>query len=236
MPRQATAIAASIADSAGNKARAAQRAADIGRTRGGSYRRPMNDLVIEAVTADRWGDVAELFGANGAYSNCWCTWWLMSASAWEAASAQERRDLLATTVGDGRQPGLIAYRNNEPVGWCAVGPREWYDRLNSKHSTVYRPIDDLDTWVINCFFIRKDHRRGGVASRLLSAAIDHAAAHGATMLEAYPVDRSQQAATSALLVVGTISMFIDAGFEEVARMGTRPLVRRDLRPEPSPQA
>jgi GNAT superfamily N-acetyltransferase len=188
----------------------------------------MRDVTIEVVTADRWADVLSLFGDNGAYSNCWCTWWLLTASAWDAASKAERRDLLGAKVRAGDEPGLLAYRNGEPVGWCAVGPREWYGRLNSPRSRVYRPIDDEATWVVNCFFIRKDKRGTGVATELLGAAVGHAAERGARILEAYPVDRSVKDVGSASLFVGTLSMFMAAGFEEVSRLNDRPLVR--LRP------
>ena len=187
-----------------------------------------NDVTIHAASADRWDDLLALFGPNGAYSNCWCTWWLMTASAWDAASPSRRRDLLRDKVEAGPDPGLLAYRNNEPVGWCAVGPRQWYGRLNSRHSRVFRPIDDEVTWVINCFFIRKDQRGSGVATALLDASIDHARSQGAGVIEAYPIDRTTRTEGAAGLFVGTLSMFSAAGFEEVARMNDRPLVR--LRP------
>lgn len=194
-----------------------------------------DDVEIHPASAERWNDLLALFGDNGAYSNCWCTWWLLTASAWDSASKTERRDLLSAKVHAGDAPGLLAYCDDEPVGWCAVGPRRWYGRMNSPRSRVYRPIDDQETWVINCFFIRKDRRGTGVATALLDAAVAHATARGAEIIEAYPVDRSAKEAGAALLFVGTLSMFEAAGFTEVARMGTRPLVRRrfDAASDPS---
>ncbi len=185
----------------------------------------MDDLVIEAVTPDKWDALVLLFGANGAYSNCWCTWWLLTAKEWDEATKQQRRRLLESEVHAGRVPGLLAYRDGQPVGWCAVGPRERYRRLNSPRSRVYRPIDDLETWVVNCFFIRKDERGQGVAAVLLAAGIDHALQQGATVLEAYPIDRAVRPAGSSELFVGSLRMFQAAGFEEVARVNDRPLVR-----------
>jgi len=184
--------------------------------------------LIRAVTPARWDDVLELFGENGAYSNCWCTWWLLTGNAWDAASKSERRDLLHAKVAEGHEPGLLAYVDDVPVGWCALGPRDWYARLNSPRARVYKRIDDLYTWVVNCFFIRKDRRGAGIATALLDAAIDHARNHGAAMLEGYPIDRDARPGGAADLFVGTLSMFIDAGFEEMARVGDRPLVRLAL--------
>ena len=86
--------------------------------------------------------------------------------------------------------------------------------------------------MVNCFVIRKDLRGTGVATALLDAAVEHAATHGATIVEAYPVDRAVQEAGSALLFVGTLTMFEAAGFAEVARVGKRPLVRLGLGDSP----
>jgi GNAT superfamily N-acetyltransferase len=186
----------------------------------------MTDLVIRAVTPDHWNDLRTLFGDNGAYSNCWCTWWLLTGRGFDEATAGERRDLLCSKVRSGDQPGLLAYRDGTPVGWCAVGPRQWYARLNSPRARTYRRIDDAETWVITCFFIAKQHRGSGVATALLDAAIDHATDRGATIIEGYPIDRTVRARRAPDLFVGTLSMFQDAGFEEVSRVGDRPLVRR----------
>ncbi len=186
-------------------------------------------MAIHPVTPDRWNDVLELFGENGAYSNCWCTWWLLTGKAWDAASKDERRELLHSKVETGHEPGLLAYRDGRPVGWCAVGPRDRYARLNSPRARVYKRIDDADTWVINCFFIHRDHRGTGVATALLDAAVAHAERRGATIVEGYPIDREAKPSRSADLFVGTLTMFRDAGFEEVNRVGDRPLVRRRLR-------
>lgn len=188
----------------------------------------MTDLVIEATTADQWANVVALFGENGAYSNCWCTWWLLSAKEWTDAAANERRDVLEAKVSDGHEPGLLAFRDGAAVGWCAVGPRDWYARLNSPRARVYKRIDEEPTWVVNCFFIRRDQRGSGIATALLAAAVDHAASHGASIIEGYPRDRDTQPGNAADLFVGTLSMFRAAGFTEVSRVGDRPLVRRYL--------
>lgn len=184
-------------------------------------------LHVEPVTAERWDDLLEVFGPNGAYSNCWCTWWILTNKEWEAASATERRDILAGLVADGAEPGVLAYDDDEPVGWCAVGPRHRYRRMMSTRSAVFRPLDeDRRAWVINCFYIRRGHRGEGVARELLAAAIPFALTRGASRIEAYPLDvEVRPKTTRADLFVGSLSMFLDAGFEEVARIRNRPVVR-----------
>jgi GNAT superfamily N-acetyltransferase len=193
----------------------------------------VSDLVVAPVGPERWEDLVALFGENGAYSNCWCTWFLLSGKDFTEAGNEGRRDLLADMVAEGREPGLLAYRDGEPVGWCAVGPRHWYARMTSPRARVYRAFDEAPAWVVNCFYVRRDQRGGGVAAALLDAAVAHARSRGATIVEGYPVDQDIHATGPAELFVGTLSMFQRAGFHEVARMGSRPLVRRVWTPPSS---
>jgi len=194
----------------------------------------MGDLDIRPVTPERWNDLERLFGPNGAYSNCWCTWWVLPGKVWEGTAPTARRAILQRLVAEGSEPGLLAYLDGEPVGWVAVGPRERYARMMSTRSKTYRPLDDRPSWVINCFFIARPSRRRRVAAALLAAAVDYAFAHGAERIEAYPIDPGAQAPNSANLYVGYLPAFLEAGFVEVARVGARPVVRL-IRQAPSPR-
>ena len=117
----------------------------------------------------------------------------------------------------------------------SVGPREAYERL--AHSKSLFPVDERPVWSIVCFVVGRRARGRGVAAALLEAAIEYAAAHGATMLEAYPVDVPPgERVPSANVFKGTLGMFERAGFEVVARRqasptgAPHPIVRRPLRP------
>jgi GNAT superfamily N-acetyltransferase len=180
---------------------------------------------IHPVTPDRRDDLIEFFGPNGAYSNCWCTWWLLTNRQWEEAGATGRRELIEKMAADGEVPGLLAYAGDTVVGWVSVGPRERYARMMSPRSRNFRPLDDVPSWMINCFFIRKEWRGKGIATALLRGAIDYARSQGATRIEGYPRDTSLKKTANAELFVGSLRMFLDAGFTEAARVGERPLVR-----------
>ena len=78
------------------------------------------DLTFAPVTAERWNDLADLFGPNGAYSNCWCTWWIFTGREFDQATPTERRLVLHTLVAEGARPGILAYDAGRPVG-CARG-------------------------------------------------------------------------------------------------------------------
>jgi GNAT superfamily N-acetyltransferase len=80
------------------------------------------------------------------------------------------------------------------------------------------PWDDESVWAVSCFVVRKEHRREGLNAKLLSAAVEHARAGGARVIEAYPLDTaSGRAKSSNELYHGVLSTFEDAGFRIVER-------------------
>jgi GNAT superfamily N-acetyltransferase len=79
------------------------------------------------------------------------------------------------------------------------------------------------------FVAPAEYRGQGVAKQLLAGGIDYARRRGATVIEAYPVDKPGHCADQTLWF-GTKSMFDAAGFKEVARRKpARPVVRLNLR-------
>jgi GNAT superfamily N-acetyltransferase len=198
---------------------------------------PMSELEIQPLTPDRLPDLAALFGQGGDPKWCWCSFFRVRNADFAHATADTNREVLEravdTTAADGRNPGLVAYRDGEPIGWVSVGPRDDYERL--KHSRVLAPIDDKPVWSIVCFVVSRKARNQGVARALLDAAVDYARQHGATLLEAYPVDTDGERVPAAHAFKGTVGMFERAGFEVVERRQfnrtspIRPIVRRRVR-------
>jgi GNAT superfamily N-acetyltransferase len=91
---------------------------------------------------------------------------------------------------------------------------------------VARPVDSQPVWSIVCFFVAPGSRRQGVMTALLRAAVSHARAGGARIVEGYPVDPSD-AYPDTFAYTGVASAFHRAGFEEVARHSPgRPIMRR----------
>lgn len=139
----------------------------------------------------------------------------------------------AAGVTDRRAPGLVAYAGDEAVGWISIGPREDYERL--AYSRALAPVDQTPVWSIVCFVVGRRSRGQGVARALLEAGVAYARDHGATVLEAYPVEVADgRRIPSGDVYRGTLSMFQAAGFREVvrrranARSPDRPIVRLSL--------
>jgi GNAT superfamily N-acetyltransferase len=193
-------------------------------------------LEILPLTRERFADVATLFGQGGDPKWCWCSFFRVRNVDFRSATAASNRrvleDAVDTTAADGRAPGLVAYRDGEPIGWVSVGPRDDYARL--QHSKVLAPLDDRPVWSIVCFVVSRRARGQGVARALLDAATAYARDHGATLLEAYPVETEGQRVPAAHAYKGTVGMFEQAGFEVVerrqatARSTPRPIVRRAI--------
>jgi GNAT superfamily N-acetyltransferase len=164
-----------------------------------------------------------LFGERGANSGCWCMWWRCTNKEFSQGNAANKA-AFKKLVGEGREPGLLAYLDGKPAGWVSLAPRAEFSRLD--RSRNYKPVDDSLVWSIVCFYIDRYSRKRGVASGLLKAAIEYAAAKGARVLEAYPKPTGPTSTSSSDLYTGTLDMFLAAGFEEVARRAeNRPIVR-----------
>lgn len=154
-------------------------------------------------------------------------WWRLSRKEWTAGKGGRNRRRLEQYVEQGHVPGLLAYEGDEPVGWVAIEPRDAYPQLD--RSRTLARVDELPVWSVTCFFVARRHRRKGVTRALVDAAVRHARAGGARVVEAYPVEYAGEVA-DAWAYTGAASTFRDAGFGEVARRSpTRPIVRRALR-------
>jgi len=149
--------------------------------------------------------------------------WRIPRKQFEANKGDGNRKALQKIVTSGHRPGIIGYHQNEPVGWCAVAPRERY--IGLERSRILKPVDEQAVWSVSCLFVRKDCRRQGVASKLLGGAVKFAGSQGARIVEGYPVDTSSNM-TDAFLWHGTASAFLAAGFKEVLRRSeSRPIMR-----------
>jgi ribosomal protein S18 acetylase RimI-like enzyme len=186
-------------------------------------------LTLAPLTPDRWPDLEAIFRAKGCSvaRGCWCMAYRRSGSRgpWPpgVTRAQANRAQLKALVDAGHSPGIIGYQGKVPVGWVSIGPREAYAKL--KRSPVMKAVDDQPVWSVICFVVPTEHRGQGVARALLTGAVAYAKKQGATLVEAYPVDKPTRSNDDSMWF-GAKSMYDKAGFKEVARRKPhRPIVR-----------
>ena len=189
-------------------------------------------LRIVPATADRWDDLVTVFGQRGEESSwCWCRLFLGSGADESSSSAppDNRQALRQEITHSATPPGLIAYVGDHPVGWTRVGPRSAFPRVGGNRALGRVLTEDPGAWWVTCFAINSRHRRSGVGSALLEAAVTFARDLGATAVEGHPVDAAALRAarvSGSALYTGTMTMFVAAGFSEVARtFPTRPVMR-----------
>lgn len=186
--------------------------------------------MIAPVTVDRLDDIAALFGTSKTTTGCYCMWFVASAKQTQAGWAGGNRRAFESLAGTCPEPlGLLAYHDDRPVAWCAVGPRSRYAR--ALRSTILKgrdPDEDTRVWLVPCFYVSRDARRAGVTRALLSAAVDLAARHGASAIEGFPLaGDGRRAAAEAYL--GVEPLFAACGFAPVARPSSnRVVMRRNL--------
>lgn len=169
------------------------------------------------VTRDRFDDFADVINPNRRATHCWCLSHRLGArEIAELGGAGGRAAAMRALCGRDIPPGVVTYRDDAPVGWCNIGPREHIPRLAA--STLIRPADDLPVWSIICLVVRGGFRRQGVVTHLIDGAVAWARSQGAPAVEAYPVDPPGRMDTT-MAFVGTRAMFARAGFEVIGTTG-----------------
>ncbi|MFC6733201.1 GNAT family N-acetyltransferase [Haladaptatus sp. DYSN1] len=188
---------------------------------------PPEVLEFHVVTPDRWEDFETLFGESGACDGCWCMWNRQTQAEYNANRGAANRQQMHDIIHDDGRPGILAFLDGEPAGWCSVAPRETFVRL--ARSPVMKPIDDTPVWSIVCFYVDRAARGRGLTVALLEAAKEYVREQGGSVLEGYPVDPQGERVSPTSAWYGFASAFAEAGFVEVARRKkTRPIVRFDL--------
>jgi GNAT superfamily N-acetyltransferase len=152
-----------------------------------------------------------------------------TSAEFQAKAGTKNRAEMKSLVERRKSPGLLAYVDGVPAGWVSVAPRAEFGRVERsplfKHRDATESSDGM--WSITCFFIHRNHRGKGIASALVTSAVDFARKKGARVVEGYPFDPAHKTKwSSAEAYIGTLDMFLAAGFEEVERRKPlRPLVR-----------
>jgi GNAT superfamily N-acetyltransferase len=180
--------------------------------------------IFHPLTPERWTDFEKLFGPSGACAGCWCMYWRLTRTQYNAQQGELNRRNIKALVDSGTIPGILTYVDDEPVGWCSIAPREEFGTL--ARSRILKPVDDQPVWSVVCFFVARNRRHQGLTIQLLNAAVEYAGSNGATIIEGYPVEPKEGKTPDVFVFTGLSSAFKQAGFKEVLRRSeTRPIMR-----------
>lgn len=182
-----------------------------------------NNLSFQPLNTSNFGDFEYLFGEKGACEGCWCMQCRLQADEFEAGRGEGNHLAMKALVKSGRIPGIIAYNDNEPVGWCSLGNREDFPRLPKSHEVQ---IIDEQTWIVSCLFIRRDWRRRGVKRALLKHLIAYCQTKGAKVLESHQCNSKFSKYPDAFAWSGIEKAYEAVGFDKVADLSDkRPIMR-----------
>src|SRR5258708_35413791 len=128
------------------------------------YEEPINepvgheaDLTFHPLTPNRWQDFETLVGPRGACAGCWCMWWRLTSREFRDGAGVTNRNRFQKCVREPTPPGILAYRQQTVLGWCAVAPREKYRRL--AFSRIPQPLGDRPGWSITRCYTPRSYRR-----------------------------------------------------------------------------
>ncbi len=188
------------------------------------FKPKIHDLKFHPVTPTRWKDLENLFGERGACGGCWCMLWRLPRAQWQQQLGEKNRKALKKIVDSGEIPGILAYANGKPIGWCAVAPREMFQLL--ERSRIMGRVDEKPVWSVVCFFVAKPFRQKGISVEILKSAAEYARKKGAKIVEGYPIEPKKGKFPDVFANTGLASAFRQAGFVEVLRRSeTRPIMR-----------
>lgn len=188
---------------------------------------------VEPLDPERFADLERLFEDRRVVDGCWCMFWRQTGRENRENWGPANRDAFAARARtDDPAPGVLAYLDREPAGWAAIAPVAEFGRI--LRSRILQPPDGTDgVWSLNCFYVAPDARGHGLFRALLDGAVEHARAHGATAVQAYPVDVEAQGGEvhPDELFTGALTAFTAAGFVELTRRSDRrPVVELHLDP------
>jgi GNAT superfamily N-acetyltransferase len=166
----------------------------------------MTDLATRPVTEANWADFVALFEARGGPHYCWCSVYRLPSRT--SLTPDQKKRAMKASVRRSVPIGILAYAAEQPVGWCSIAPRESYAGLERSRKMPRVTSPETSTWTVLCFFVPRAYRHRGVASALLSGAIQYARTSGARVVEAYPFDTAGNTSTHR----GHSSLFRAHGF------------------------
>lgn len=166
--------------------------------------------MFRPIDSTNWSDYEELMQSKGAPHNCWCTAWVKVEAQHKKAEKSEKKATMKQRMENGIPIGLLAYVDDEPIGWCAVAPRASYNPLGGDETKQ-------NVWSIVCFFIKRQYRGQGLSHLFLAEATEYAQQNGAEYVEGYPVAND----SPSYRFMGFVPTFEKAKFEFIKNAGSR---------------
>ena len=175
----------------------------------------LGDVEIHQATPGRLDDLLHFFDVEGfagkpEWAACYCMAHHLGEGRPDYCRANNRAALV-DRIKDGTTTGFLAYTDGNVAAWCNASPRSTYIHYKGRDDR-----DDDKVGSVVCFVVAPPYRKHGLARRLLDAALASFVERGFEVAEAYP---NKQPSDDASAYHGPLSMYLDAGFEEIGPLG-----------------
>lgn len=185
-------------------------------------------LTLETYPA--WLALAEKH--NGVWGGCWCSYFHGDTDA-TVKNDYDGPTFKRRLIEEGVAHAALVFDGDDAIAWCQYGsPDELPGIYHRKQYDAgeTRPAP----WRITCFFVDRDHRRGGVAREALDGALGLIAQAGGGEVVSFPNELPPGKRTSSsFLHNGTRAIFGKAGFTFERHIGKSKTVMRKTIPAAS---
>jgi predicted GNAT family acetyltransferase len=135
-------------------------------------------LGIRPISSSSWDDFVSLMQTDSQCSDCWC---LNHRAPSGCSTGLEAKKEMQSLVFANKVQGLLAYVNQESVGWIAIEPMSELVGHDCQDSAKEQE------WSIHCLFVKDGFRGQGISNYLIKSAIDYAKLHNAKIISAFPI-------------------------------------------------
>ncbi len=154
---------------------------------------------------------------------CFCTaWWVPTWDGFSDRSAADNLALREHLFDQGHDDGFLLFENEDPVGWCQVGPRDRFQKLRTQYELKPNP----SVWAVTCFVIAPPQRGRGLARFLLRGVLLALSQAGIEIVQAFPKPGDALPVQEAWR--GSEKLFRSEGFQVAWRGGAGPILQRKL--------
>lgn len=189
-------------------------------------------MIVEPADSSHAPALVALFRAAGC--GCFCRYWHFEGTkndwlARLAGAPEVGAEELAGALGRGSPDGqgLVAFEREggEAVGWLKLCPLAAVPKLRGQGAYRGLDLDDASALAVGCFLVHPSSRGGGVAGKLLAAAVERARAEGRALL-GFP-RRSAAPLYDEAAFAGPERAFVAAGFQVLHDSPAYPVYRYD---------